>query len=93
MDIVPYKKHYNVFLKWLDESMKVSWEWWEILMRILEDKDCPPFVKINSNLYNRFEILRVELHEETMSPERASALAEHNAMIAYNQANQWNNSK
>lgn len=63
MEIIPYIKHYKVVIKNID-PIEVSNEWGITLIRILQDKDCPPFVLINGNLYNRFEILRVEEFEK-----------------------------
>lgn len=53
--IIIYKKHFIVSLK-KGITISISNEWWEILQRILQDKDCPSFVMINWWLYNRFEI-------------------------------------
>jgi len=81
-EIVLYKKHYQVFLKWIEEPLEISNEWGEILLKILEDRDCPPFVPIKGWLYNRFEISRVVPYEENISKERAEALAEHKRIQA-----------
>jgi hypothetical protein len=75
-NIVQYKKHYNVFIKWIEDPLKVSSEWGEILMKILADKWCPPFININDWLYNIYEISKVIPHEEKITPERAEALAD-----------------
>lgn len=76
-DLILYKKHYEVFLKWVEKPLELSNEWGAILLKILEDRDCPPFVPIQWGIYNRFEILRVVPYEEHISKERAEALAEH----------------
>lgn len=53
--IIKYEKHFIVSLKkWI--IISISNQWWLILQKILQDKDCPAFVLINWWLYNRFEI-------------------------------------
>lgn len=69
-----YKKHYEVFLKWVEKPVEISGTWWEILQKILEDKNCPPFVKIHEHTFNIYEITRIVPHEEHMSPEKANAI-------------------
>ena len=74
-ELVAYRKHYNVFIKWEEEPMQISAEWWEILCKILKDKDCPSFVDINDWLYNKFQIEKVILFEQTKTAEELSAEA------------------
>lgn len=81
-ELILYKKHFQVFIKWIEEPIDVSQEGGEILQKIIEDKDCPPFVRINWGSYNRFEIARVVPYEEHISKEKAEALAEHKRIQA-----------
>ena len=77
MSLILYKKHFEVYIKWIEQPIEISQEWGELLQKTLEWKDCPPFVRINGGSYNRFEIARVVPYEEHISKERAEALAEH----------------
>lgn len=76
-ELILYKKHFQVFIKWIDDPIEITQENWENLWKVLAHKDCPPFVQINWWYYNRFEIARVVPYEEHISKERAEALAEH----------------
>lgn len=53
--IIKYEKHFIVSLK-KGIIISISHQWWLLLQKILQDKDCPAFVSINWGLYNRFEI-------------------------------------
>ena len=77
MSLILYKKHFEVYIKGIEQPIEVSQEGGETLQKILEGKDCPSFVRINGGSYNRFEIARVVPYEEHISKERAEALAEH----------------
>ena len=67
MSLVLYKKHFEVYIKGVDAPIEISHDSGENLWKILWNKDCPPFVKINWSYYNRFEIARIELYEEHIS--------------------------
>lgn len=92
-NITLYKKHYQIFIKNTEEPLEVSGEWWEILMKILLDKDCPHFVTINWSMYNRFEILKIipynpkltqkELEIIKKSEEIKKAMEEHRKKIEW----------
>lgn len=77
MSLILYKKHFEVYIKGIEQPIEISQEWGELLQKTLEWKDCPAFVRINGGSYNRFEIARVVPYEEHISKERAEALAEH----------------
>lgn len=62
--LILYKKNFQVFIKGVEQPIEISQEWWELLQKTLEWKDCPPFVRINGGSYNRFEIARVVPYEE-----------------------------
>ena len=53
--IIKYEKHFIISMK-KGIVISISNDWWLILQKILQDKDCPAFVTINWWLYNRFEI-------------------------------------
>ena len=55
--------------------MQISAEGGETLCKMLKDKACPQFIPLNGWLYNIYEILRVELFEQTKTAEELSAEA------------------
>ena len=77
MSLILYKKHFEVYIKGVEKPIEISQEWWELLQKTLEWKDCPSFVRINWASYNRFEIARVVPYEEYISKEKQEALIEH----------------
>lgn len=63
-ELILYKKHFQVFIKGIDDPIEITQENGENLWKVLAHKDCPPFVQINWGFYNRFEIARVVPYEE-----------------------------
>lgn len=63
-ELILYKKHFQVFIKGIDDPIEITQENGENLWKVLAHKDCPPFVQINGWFYNRFEIARVVPYEE-----------------------------
>lgn len=45
-ELILYKKHFQVFIKGIDEPIEISQENGENLGKVLAHKDCPPFVNI-----------------------------------------------
>lgn len=74
-EITIYEKAYDVFIERVEKPIRVSGQGGEILKKMLSSPNCPSFVPIGENLYNKFNIERVELHEEEITPERQKALA------------------
>lgn len=73
--IIQYRTHYQVFIKWESEPINISHEWGKIIILMLKNKDCPSFIDINDGIYNKFEILkvvpfRVEINEERLKAEK-----------------------
>lgn len=56
---VIYKEAFEVYLKDFESPIILSEKGGKLLQEALQSKDCPPFVRINTWLYNRFEVLRV----------------------------------
>jgi len=81
-ELILHDRHFEVFIKGIEEPMELSWEDWAKLWIALAHKDCPPFVNIKWGYYNRFEIARVIPHEENISKERAEALAEYKRILS-----------
>ncbi len=77
MSLILYKKHFEVYIKGVEDPIEISQESGESLWKVLAHKDCPPFVQINGGYYNRFEIARVVPYEEYISKEKQEALIEH----------------
>lgn len=71
--IVQYKKHYSVFIKWLDDPIQISNESWEAIQKDLI-KNPNWFIQINWSLYNKFEILKVDFYEEKLTEVHIKAL-------------------
>jgi len=84
--LIVHKQLYQVFIKWIEEPVEISWKNWELLGKTLLQKDCPPFVHIDWWFYNRYEIARVVPYEEKISPARAAALAD---MAALDKLTKW----
>lgn len=72
---------YDVFIKGIETPINLSKKWWDELIKSLKHKDCPPFLEIWEDLYNRFEISSVRLHKDEISPERQQALREHEEIM------------
>lgn len=80
--LVQYKRHYEVFIDWEEDPIQISHEWWETLKAMLRDKDCPYFIPIGKDLYNRFKIGKVKEFEEKYSEDQISAIREHEEFIS-----------
>lgn len=73
-NIVKYKKHYEIFIKWQENPIKISWEWWEAIIKDLI-QNSSWFILINWTLYNRFSIDKIEPYEEKLSEAHLEAIA------------------
>lgn len=74
MKIVEYKKHYLIYIKWVEEPIQIWSDAWQSLQKdLLTNSNW--FILINWTLYNRFEIQRVEQFEQKLTDAHLQALA------------------
>lgn len=74
MQIVEYKKHYLIYIKWVEDPIQIWSEAWEHLQKDLM-ANSNWFIQINWTLYNRFEIQRVEPFEQKLTEAHLQAMA------------------
>lgn len=64
-ELIHYEKHYQVYIKWEEIPIEVSWEWWELIKNDLLSQ-WSWFIDIKGNLYNRFNIDKVLIHKQEL---------------------------